>query len=394
MSIETLDDWNDRLGQCGCCEMPVCPEPIIVCQSVSATANACGGSPPSGWTSTCSAPIAEPAGDPTDPLPAIYRAKKTTSEEWEGSWGYWEVKSESFSGAEGIIANGQHFTLVATTAGGEFSQIVNTEYTSRWIDEDDDGDFIFDGTTSTTSTSDNPYYQPLWDEPGLPPNVCTATTRKYYDFYGEKNEGTQPAAPSFPIPYDQEVEIIEWAINAKYSSGSFLTLSDPITKDELLADAIADLPEEWTSPGSSCAAKLETTWPEIQDMYVAGDPDPVWPDCEYGSFPIPASATATARKVRFRFRIPDTHTGSYFKITYDIAEFPDDGEPSLVSEDNVVEWTGPGTGASSDPSWLTDWVVIDPPEVSGERRVVNVRYTCYSGAKYGVKPQIMGEAFP
>jgi hypothetical protein len=43
---------------------------------------------------------------------------------------------------------------------------------------------------------------------------------------------------------------------------------------------------------------------------------------------------------------------------------------------------------------LTDWVVIDPPETSGERRIVNVRYTCYSGAKYGVKPQIMGEAYP
>jgi hypothetical protein len=104
------------------------------------------------------------------------------------------------------------------------------------------------------------------------------------------------------------------------------------------------------------------------------------------------SIQATA--LRFRFRIPITHTGSKFFFTYDIAEFPTAGDPSFVSQDNVAEWTGPGTGIESDPSWLTEWVVIPPPEVAGERRVVNVRYTCYSGAKYGAKPQLVGEAFP
>jgi hypothetical protein len=98
-------------------------------------------------------------------------------------------------------------------------------------------------------------------------------------------------------------------------------------------------------------------------------------------------------KLRFRFRIPNTHLGSKFTITYDIAEFPEDGDPSFVSEDNVVEWTGPGSGLSTDPSWLTDWIEIDPPEVPGERRVVNIRFTCYTGTKFGSKPQVTGEAF-
>lgn len=101
---------------------------------------------------------------------------------------------------------------------------------------------------------------------------------------------------------------------------------------------------------------------------------------------------ATAAKGRFRFRIPTTHLGTKFTITYDVGEFPTGGDPSFVSQDNVVEWTGPGTGASSDPSWLTPWVEIDPPEVPGERRVVNIRFTCYTGTKYGSKPQVMGEA--
>ena len=34
-TIETLDDWNTRLGDCGCCLMPVCPTPELECQSMS-----------------------------------------------------------------------------------------------------------------------------------------------------------------------------------------------------------------------------------------------------------------------------------------------------------------------------------------------------------------------
>jgi hypothetical protein len=101
-------------------------------------------------------------------------------------------------------------------------------------------------------------------------------------------------------------------------------------------------------------------------------------------------------KKRFRFRIPNTHLGSKFTITYDVAEFPEDEEvdPSFVSQDNVVEWTGPGNQEDPDgDSWLTPWVELNPPEISGERRIVNIRYTCYSGDKFGVKPQVMGEAF-
>lgn len=32
--IEFLQDWNERLEQCGCCPMPTCPEPIQLCQSI------------------------------------------------------------------------------------------------------------------------------------------------------------------------------------------------------------------------------------------------------------------------------------------------------------------------------------------------------------------------
>lgn len=35
--IETLDDWNERLAACGCCEMPGCPVPVQECESIQVT---------------------------------------------------------------------------------------------------------------------------------------------------------------------------------------------------------------------------------------------------------------------------------------------------------------------------------------------------------------------
>lgn len=172
------------------------------------------------------------------------------------------------------------------------------------------------------------------------------------------------------------------------------TLSEPITKAEFF-----ELVEEgmeadtWTvtSEGSDyypCSSMRIDQWTEYTET--VADP------CNYFSpysddFEVPAAL----RKIRFRFRIPNTHLGSKFTITYDVAQFPYDTEidPTFVSQDNVVVWTGPGTGDSSDPSWLTPFVEIEPPEITAECRIVNIRYTCYTGAKYGVKPQVMGEAF-
>jgi hypothetical protein len=33
MNIETLEDWNNKLEQCGCCFMPECPEPVVICEN-------------------------------------------------------------------------------------------------------------------------------------------------------------------------------------------------------------------------------------------------------------------------------------------------------------------------------------------------------------------------
>ena len=178
------------------------------------------------------------------------------------------------------------------------------------------------------------------------------------------------------------------------------TLSEPITKAEFFTLIEEGMEADtWTVTNESsdfypCSSMRIDQWPEY--------PDTISDPCDYfQTYPSDFGGPSALRKIRFRFRIPNAHLGSKYTITYDVARFPYDVEedPTFVSEDNVVVWTGPGD--QEDPegdSWLTPWVELDPLEVSGEHRIVhirivNIRYTCYSGTKYGVRPQVMGEAF-
>jgi hypothetical protein len=370
--IETLDDWNDKLEQCGCCFMPECPAPVVISQKKSGDAVPTGGS-----GSDALFPFVKPAGDPDDLVPTLY---------------------DDYDRLFVFVINGTYQTHECIDLGGGWSEEIFRELT--YINDGLPGG-SFTGTRTNYFHDTNPdpdtcvvSVTPVGSEAygfprtpiACPPATSTPTSATRYSECTENIIGTVITPQTCPGPFTASA----WRAysNRTRSRVTKWDLTDPITPDDLITAATVEMDAAAWTDGGSATALLNLTWPKISDhtwpVVTNGDASNFyiyWPEAE-------------VQRVRFRFRIPDTHTGSYFKITYDIAEFPDDGAPSLVSEDNVIEWTGPGTGASSDPSWLTDWVVIEPPETSGERRIVNVRYTCYSGAKYGVKPQIMGEAYP
>lgn len=90
-------------------------------------------------------------------------------------------------------------------------------------------------------------------------------------------------------------------------------------------------------------------------------------------------------KVRYRCRVPVSHLGTYFKITWDVlyelagwdnTAVPIEDRPVRYSrKDLTVEWEGPGSGAQSDPSWLAgDWYDLPAPEEPGVRKVINIRF--------------------
>lgn len=119
-----------------------------------------------------------------------------------------------------------------------------------------------------------------------------------------------------------------------------------------------------------------------------------------GSFCYSVFGCAFGIKSRFRWVIPDTHPGSYFKITWDVVFFPEgydtedpeSPQPEVVAADQTWTWVGPGDPEDED-SWKSDWYELAPPESSGQVRVVNIRFECYRSTKFGVKPQVTGEAY-
>lgn len=237
-------------------------------------------------------------------------------------------------------------------------------------------------------------FQPAWTDDGSLEEVPTIY-RKLTKTYSESIKDHNVGDPVLPNTVECTSATVRVSTTYTYGGGKELTtvwtytLSEPLTKEDLAALALAEAEaDDWTPTTLLGAYQCNAVYGIIWATYPV-----TWTACPY-SIPHYSEfgASCSSRKIRFRFRVPDTHLGSYFKITYDIGEFPGVGDPSFFSEDNVVEWTGPGTGDESDPSWLTPWVEIDPPDEPGQRRVVNIRYTCRHGAKFPALPQVMGEA--
>ena len=91
----------------------------------------------------------------------------------------------------------------------------------------------------------------------------------------------------------------------------------------------------------------------------------------------------------------DFPPGEYLKVTYDLVSYPQEGEPSFLSQDNIVEWEGTYNESDpSDPANFTNYIYIDPPEDFGSVEMKNIRFTRFIETPYGNKPQITGEAFP
>jgi hypothetical protein len=386
--IETIEDWNARLSGCGCCEMPVCPAPVMVCEGMYVSIYSSGHYDYD----------TEPSGEFNISLWKIYKTKKN-----EISYPVSVNDDTTGSGSGGgskVIISGS-FTITSTESVDK-----------AWYKG---GCNYWDNTGTITWIGDGSYNRQLWYEY---PCLGEWYTRKY-----EETNGTYTyiGGNANPLPppdfYDDNFWIAE--TTATYYTYT-CTESGLVVDEEIITENSSSY---WQSPfvisthaaGNFAGGVYTTTnfyeepvtWEEFKAEMLAwieeNKADGCWESwscrSERSSYPPTQYNTGggiTAEILRFRFRIPYTHTGSKFTITYDVAEFPqdEDVDPFFVSEDNVVEWTGPGN--QEDPegdSWFTPWVEIDPPEESGERRIVNIRYTCYSGTKYGVKPQVMGEAF-
>jgi hypothetical protein len=344
MIVETLTDWNNLLAGCGCCSMPTCPVPARECETIYGSLGSVG------WY------------DPDDTTWIIY--KKFT---------YASNLSESSSDESGTYSCTSHETYVSeyadlfggsvnsgyggcpTYATPDLAETCSTSGSSTKTGAD------YEETRTRTQTSGTIAGDPCaWTDTRVftdisvdPPDVTT-----YYDYNTLHTTIYPYADPVHTITATYETP----QTYAQWMSAAFGTLSADMTDfDTCGAETFGD-----------CAASYAAT----EEPETGGPGDGV-------------SLSLVA--ARFRWAIPNTHSGSFFKITWDVAFFPATGDPSAVSTDNTWEWTGPGD-PEEEASWKSDWYEIPIPTEPGENRVVNVRYECYRSTKFGMKPQVTGEA--
>ena len=362
MAIETLDDINQILAQC-CCEMPACPVPTKECESATAVIGDRGyhNEEDEEWTlySTLkyrdeyTETFSEPDEEVTSS--AFYELAYIWSSPWEGSIGScytWESTEDSACTSEGTLVHQFYDTV-----DGVRDELNNTLTVTRYarsgvaIPDTDPVEYYAPCTFEDVGVTD--YVDP--DEPDVESSLGFNNT----------------SLGAFSVYGGSSVDLTLYEDGVSYSAWATAAAAEAILQ-------LGEIDEEcWT--GEECKSST------------AQDPTPIVGD---------STVAVTVIASRFKWIIPNTWTGSYFKITWDVVFFPDgydpeDAEspqPEVVAADQTWTWTGPGDPEDAD-TWKSGWHELPPPTEPGEVRVVNVRFECYRPTRFGIKPQTTGEGY-
>jgi len=435
--IETLEDWNAVLGGCsGCCELPECPVPELVCESVTRV-RACGDNDFTVavrlWEGRRDFWVAE---DPENREPGDFpeEAPEEPEDYLDFSYGCFLPFVEPGAGPDEDVPTlygrrEDRFSILTTEGTAKWylsgdAGFPSTEALFVWTGGVDEGSYTVSGTQARKGTEpgDVDYFcnsytdsgegtPPTWSfawVPGALPDpafTCEAALRREVLEVEEYFlAGSVSALVGCPLSDPEGFgEKNEKEADAQRIIADEIELSEPITRSELLAAVVGDLPGGWPtdeSVGEECGAFVGVDWPKMSEIES-------WPECD-GDLPQTTEAGAEARIFRYRWRIPVGHEGTFFRIDWDEVFYPlgwdamiedpenpeeeirDPEAPLPVLTPKSVEWTGPGDPEDAeDATWFTEWsaVVRVPEGEEGTVEVRNVRYSCYR-SRAGSKPQV------
>lgn len=364
--IETLDDWNARMSCC--CQMPACPVPEQLCESVTVSAGLfsaffdADGKPWSKKIASSNGSISESfTNDQYNPGfiyifsitgPEYVTATDNVTDTRTETEEYLPVVQISKCGVTTPAVytkklEGEHNQTTSnisgycnSTGGGGFDFITHQVSNSLIQIREENGEWAryITSTTMDYIVNDTP-----WE---FGPNVTTNSGPDY--------EGL--VSPTYSYENPVAMDAVTKALKAAIGGTSFEKC--PVNNQTL------------------CAASHEETESIIENV---------------GTLILRASST----KVRYRWKIPSSHLGTYFKITWDLLDEDNTSEIPKKTLKTGGTWTWQGPGKKDDPngdSWKSQWFEIPAPSFKGQSRVVNVRFECYHGP-YGSKPQVSGEAY-
>lgn len=411
MKIETLTDWNGILSGCGCGSMPTCPVPALQCCTPE--------------------DLCVFTGD--DPDVYGYRVKT------EISGGKTTVTTKRIATEDDVVEGVEFQAATETTPQIDAVEAVNvgdclttsvcsgstTETFTRTFSEPTDPGYAATDTWTRTrtwanATEDIPAHESSVEEPWT--RAAIAKGECY-----EEWSGSGSSSATMPDSYNPETESWEnYSTSATYTvwpdgsmtgenASMYFNVYDIITGGYWWGfDSIVDT----TTHSEEDADSIAYTSPVVPECTPSAGGG-VCSSLREGTEEEPGRAV----NVTYRWRIPATHLGSYFKITWDVltepigfdamiddpdyvppTEEPEGGFPPVpriprpgrpsrsLETDLTYTWTGPGnTEDADDPSWFSGNYILAAPTAAGVKRVVNIRYECYRATKFGTRPETTGE---
>lgn len=368
-TIETLEDWNQRLACC--CQMPLCPVPVVQCKRLGFSVSVAGFKNPDdhgAWKRYQTNMLVDSSvGGWSRSYPD--GGSNSGGGSFSRGFGYTYSQLYEIGGSDECGNSIATLTEACTHTGSSW-------WTTTYAD--DQPDSHEDLTILDKSTDENPcsfWLRTVNHHGELTIDPETGNSTGWHVVYPDPTEelatslGYYPGAESGDVTdiigtdtYEDAITASEWFTAAKGK----------------IANLLAAASEEcWDHGGTGCISACTKTTPETNDD------EPI----------------LSLTYVKFRFQIPrgsaeDPWKGSYFKITYQtVTEFADATTDSL-SDDITITWAGPGNPANADDaSWFTDWITLDPPDATATKRIVNIRFECYRTPQWGNKPQVTGEGY-
>lgn len=384
IEIKDLDKWNawlegDGSDECTCCGMPECPEPDADCEQKYVSVD-----PPCNfwiYTEADLYGLEISCEDKCRKYGRKLRSNTDRIEEWEDSGSYdktrtvvgdgtveewWAIEEGQcvrYKQEDWTVADSANYTYTGTPEHDDPTSEVGTSWGT--ILSRNDIVVSQNGGYSWTYTyhEDDTYTD---SDSGSPEGSVAGSTLDAYA------NGTASGTT-----YDA-VDEMYYSYSGVYSST--VTYSEPVGISSMLEQADEQLAEaEWAD--GDCTAERSVV------RSSCGDPPVEVAECIEG---------LDEARLRYMWVIPQTHGGSYFKLNWDEVFFPegwDDPENEPDNPDPIVtaktwEWEGPGDPGDEE-SWQSPWSseVKVPDGERGEVTLNNVKFTCYHGAVYGVKPQ-------
>ena len=396
MSIETLEDWNQRLVACGCCTMPECPAPASDCQSASRSLTAMTGSSSSYHIGVPWLDFGDGPGDvPLIERFVAYQFMKVTDTYAEDN--VFQVINES----KIVTLNKEPPIMERNKAGvppiiGAVTRVIGSDsgsYTIYFTEDDGNGGLQRAGVLEQGS------YSGSINDIATPFKSANAIGALNYTDYDEDGNvtgsgeieigvGYGPAWFNFLNPDTVTTSLNGGLLKHEVTGGGrsltveFLAPHTPETARDAIVPPPVE-PEEWTNGVGLLPSSFSVSFVDEQN----GDTRLMGASC---------------RRVRFRWRVPDHFQGSYFKVLWDEVFFPqgwdattDDPDmpppdPPQLLRHGELEWQGPGNPDDPDSWIIGDWQDLEIPQDVGEVRVVNIGVVCYR-SPFGTKPTMHGE---